>query len=875
MLLVMLCLVLLSSTCLADNPARGDDKKVERLMRFAEDSYAKKDYRTGIGLYIKAHELAPEDHTIVLAIAEGYFLIKEYESAARWYGKSIHRLDLVKDAVHFLNFGEVLIAHGRYSEAEKWFAMYQKSSPDDRRAFERLAGLMELKNFYKDSLRYHIEPVKFNSDGHDFSPTYHGEKIVFVSSRKLEGMGQWVKSEYSWNNTNFLNLMIADPSGNVELFNKSIRTDYHEGPAAFFDDGNKIMFTRNNFSKSEIDLAKLKLQGSKVRKNKQGEVLLKLYCAEKDSKGKWSSAQEIALNSNDFSTGHPTLSSDGTRMYFASDRKGGHGKSDIYLSVYKNGHWARPHNLGKQINTEGAEMFPYIDEYDFLYFASDGHGGLGGLDIYAVDLKDPDARPRNMGYPLNSSYDDFGIIVKEEVGMQTGYFSSNRPGGKGLDDIYQFQYITSINLPGKVLDDLTGEPIALADVGVSDISHDDHRMDIVHTNAQGIFEYEFRFEDDHYIAATKPGFNRDTLRIFPSCYIGDTIELRIKRNLLITGTITDRVKGDTLDAVRVIVTNEDTQTKFGMVTKKDGHYSFVAKPYTNYSFQVKKHKYFTHSANVFTGDKESGVIIHDAELEELFVGKPIVLDDIHYDLGRSDIREDAGKELDKFAKQLHDNPEIIVELSTHTDSRGDSKSNLSLSDKRAKAAAGYVIDHGIHPRRIVGKGYGEAMLINDCTDNVACTEFDHQQNRRAEFKVTGFLPHAETEEEKGLVWIEPEFKEASLDRSNVVHVSYKSEKSKVLKGYVHDRHGVPLVGALITLQHDGHEDELHLKTDDHGEFSVKIYPNKYYELIVEAIGHIQIDQRFMGFEVDQLEFALKREGEQIGISSSFLLSNSE
>lgn len=586
--------------------------------------------------------------------------------------------------------------------------------------------------------------------------------------------------------------------------------------------------------------SKLKVQGAQVNESQEGINKLKLFYAEKEDHGGWSTPVGLWFNSNEFSTGHPTVSKDGQRLYFASDRDGSKGKTDLYKCTWYNGVWGEPENLGDLINTEASEMFPFLDENEVLYFASDGHEGLGGLDIFRVDLKKEGDLPENMGYPMNSPKDDFGVILKNTELGQSGYFSSNRDGGLGLDDIYAFNLEKKRTLPGKVVDLLTGQPITEAQVVVVNAASE--TLGQIVTGQNGLFDFSYDWSDQYQARASKANFTKDSLLFSPSeLNAGDTVILRItKELLLIKGAITDMVKGDTLDAVRIIVTNENSGEKFGMKTSADGAYSFIGKPNTVYTFDMKKHRYFSETSQVNTEGKFSGEIIHDEKLEEIVIGKPIELDDIHFDLAKWNIRPDAAEELDKFTKQLEDNPSIIVELSTHTDSRGSDSYNLDLSDKRAKSSAEYVIDHGIARERLVGKGYGETKLLNKCDDGVKCSAAEHQRNRRAEFKVTGFLPAKESAEEQGLLWISADYISANMsDPSQIVLVDEGSKGRVDLSGRVVDQDGNPIEGAFITARQAGGQGATQIYTDMQGNFQLKGNQNSTYRIVAQQKGYTE------------------------------------
>lgn len=818
-------------------------KQYERTKQRASKYFDDFAYAKGVTVYKKALEIRPEDDTIRLKIAQGYYKLHELDSANKWYEEVIEKPIPIED-FHMLNYAEIKTSIGAYEDAEYWFSKYAVKHPEDLRVKQRIKGLKQIMAFYRDSMRFTISAVPYNSDTYDFSPSYFGDELLFVSARETSPATQFLKPKYKLDRTYFLNLFKVDSAQNIQTFERKIQSSYHEGPVTFYDNDSKVIFTRNNFTKAELRFQKSKLyvQGAKATESKEGINKLKLFYSEKNGQGGWTTPVELWFNSDEYSTGHPTVSKDGKRLYFASDREGGFGNTDIYRSIWYNGVWGEPENLGKIINTEGNEMFPFVDENEVLYYSSDGHEGMGGLDLFKVDLKKTGATPINLGYPLNSSKDDFGLIAMDNETHQSGYFSSNREGGLGLDDIYAFRFEKSRQLPGKVVDLITGEPIDSARVVL--LNNEGDTVNAIQTKADGLFNFSYDWASSNNTTAAKTKFTEDRLQVIPSEYApGDTVILRImKEVLVIRGTVTDEVEGDTLESVRIIVTNENTGEKFGMITKADGAYSFIGQANTAYSFIMKKHRYFTKNSKLETGDKRNGEIIHDQQLEEIIIGKPIELNDIHFDLAKWDIRPDAAVELDKFTKQLKDNPSIIVELSTHTDCRGSDSYNLNLSDHRAKSSAEYVINHGISKERLIGTGYGETKLLNKCDDGVKCSEEEHQVNRRAEFKVTGFLPIEESEEEKNLFWVDPNYISASLanqNNKNLVFVDKGGAGELNISGVVRDEAGNGLADALVSVMEKGINKASQVKTNARGEFNVKAVAGKTYRIAVQVSGYIE------------------------------------
>ncbi|MGL1889854.1 MAG: OmpA family protein [Reichenbachiella sp.] len=818
----------------ADTLSKFQYKQYERAKLRADSYYADLAYVKGIEGYKKALDIWPANDTVKLNIAEGYYLTNNLDSAGYWYEGVIPNEGYQFDDKHYLNYAEILTSKGDYDQARVYYQKFLTTNPTDTRVQERLKGLDRLLDFYGDSVKFEIRHADFNSSGYDFSPSYYDQSIVFISSRETAGAAQFLKPKYDWDKTYFLNIFQLDTAGETQIYNKRIATSYHEGPLSFYDNESKVIFTRNNFRKGELGVRdrKIRIQAADVSESKDGVNKLKLFYSKKGAGGKWIPAEELWFNSDQYSCGHPAVSHDGQRLYFTSDMEGGKGKTDLFVSTWNEDKWGEPKNLIGKINTEGNEMFPFVDENEILYFASDGHEGLGGLDIFRIDLNDPNAAPENMGYPMNTSTDDFGITLRNKGSYQVGYFSSNRAGGLGLDDIYEFKLYLKRNIPGKVVDFFTNEPVADASV---EIAMSDGNPDVLSSAKSGGFDYRYAITSDYSIVGGKTGYISDSLIIDPASYTtGDTVLLRLMPELLmIKGQIKEYKTESIMPHAKILVVNETTGERFGMETKEDGKYSFIAASNTKYSFMIKKSMHFTEHDVILTGDQRSGEIIKDEWLLPIVIGEPIGLNDIHYDRRMWDIRPDAAKELDLFVSKLQENPSIIVELSTHTDSRGSDSYNFDLSDKRAKSAAAYVTKHGIESKRIKGQGYGETQLLNECKDGVECTKQQHQNNRRAEFMVTGFLEGFE-EDESDVVWVDPNYVTAGLKEHNpdqLMLIGNTGEGELKINGVIVDHESEPVRNALITVFDSNKEVYVQLHSDENGQFEFNSKEDQHYDIV--------------------------------------------
>lgn len=353
--------------------------------------------------------------------------------------------------VEYLRYAEVLIQTGKAPEARPWLERYLGHHPKDALALTYMRSLDSLTTFRTDTAYIKLNRLgtEFNTGGSNFSPTYYKNGIVFAGERKHNGF----TGDAEWTGRDYLDLYYVEKSDNggwkaAQRLEGDINSMYHEGPMSFSADGKKVYFTRNNFLNGKRG------KGDGYINN------LKLYSARIDDAGKWMDITELGMNSDDYSVGHPALSPDGLKLYFISDMPGGHGGTDLYVCESKGADiWSAPKNLGPVINTAADEMFPYVSAKGVLYFSSNGHPGLGGLDIFQSSENGGNwTDPYNLRHPVNSPLDDFGLIADPD--FREGFLSSNRGSNEGLDRIFSFKRDDpQVDLEGLVINKLTGKPI--------------------------------------------------------------------------------------------------------------------------------------------------------------------------------------------------------------------------------------------------------------------------------------------------------------------------------------------------------------------------------------------------------------------------------
>ena len=584
-------------------------------------------------------------------IGDSYYFNGKLIEAKVWYEKLIrlvNEVNLEIPSEYYYRYAQSLKAIGNLKEANFFLERFSVVSKQEIRSQLIRDTSKFLQEIKENSGRYELSLLKINSSFSDYGSTVYQDQLIFTSARDT---GNITKKIHNWTGQSFTSLYAAPIQENGEIyefypFAKEIRSKFNESTLVFTRDGNTMYFTRNNYLKG------------KGAKNGDKLTLLKIYRASL-IEGRWSNVEELPFNSDEFNTAHPALSPDGKWMYFSSDREGGCGQSDLYKIEFTSDGFGNPINLGKDINTEGRETFPFITDNNELYFSSDGRPGLGGLDIYVAKIKeDGSLSPvQNIGQPANSEFDDFGFYINSQTNR--GFLSSNRSRGQN-DNIYSFIETQALsldckqNIKGVVYDEITKEPLIDADIFIFDSNEE--KIGYLKSSADGEF-------------------------VFSKLICGVTYRLRVIRN------------------------EYQTVEKIVNLSYEEGT--------TNIDLYLDKAKVFPKKG------------------DDLF--KALSLDPIYFDFDKSDIRSDSATELAKVVEVLQQYPEMKIDVRSHTDSRGNNTYNLKLSERRAQSTIKWIIDRGIDPSRVIGKGYGSTHLLNDCKKGIPCSVDQHQKNRRSEF----------------------------------------------------------------------------------------------------------------------------------------------
>ena len=601
--------------------------------------------------------------------AKNNFLLAESlrKSNRLWQAEKFYR-DAIKNGIDDEMAYYYLVlsfkANNNYEQADSLIINYLKKGEDESVISllrKEAIYINNLKN-YPDTSYYRVKNLKaINTKFAEYSPSFSNEKLYFVSNRQSEKI-------YSGTGTPFTDLYeIKSRGANVDINSLKKLEDninqekVNEGSITFSEDGTYMIFAKGNDGKSS------------------GRNNVDLYWS-RFRRGGWTNPRLLNVNTSRSWDSTPFLSKDGKTLYFASNRAKGYGGTDIYkANVNRRGRWINIQNMGPEINTSGNELFPSVTEDGRLYFSSDSHEGFGGLDIFVASRRGGKITIVNPGKPLNSRGDDFGV---NPYNPTRGFFTSNREGGAGDDDIYTFV-------------------------------NDDPNLKIVNYTLKG--------------TTLTPKSDTKELNVLGN----STVKLLDREGQVIEETFTD----------------------------SDGNFKFIVYSDEEYILIGEKENYFSTRGEFSTIGKELDKsklkeFITNVEyeknliLDRIIVNKSIVLDNIYYDLDKSDIREDAAVELDKLIVILRDNPNISIELSSHTDDRASVDYNQNLSQRRAESAVSYILSKGIDDNRITARGYGESQLIILNAE----TEDEHQINRRTEFKVTSYefidTSNSEDEEDK-------------------------------------------------------------------------------------------------------------------------------
>lgn len=611
-------------------------------LNLAQKKYDELAYSQAIKLYEELAKDGYKSKELFENLANAYYYKADYLPAKIWYDTLFSLTDELS-ANTYNKYINALKSQGAHTKADVIMQKMGVKYPNDTRVKVYNSNKEYSAQNTNSTSIVKVKNAGINSAYIDFSPAFYGEKSIVFSSTK--STVKTMESKHSWTNESYTNLYVVDLDkdsiiSRPKRLNAKINKFYNESSAVFTKDGKTMYFTRNNQLKT------------KAKTDSTNTVLLKIYKATQDG-SKWTNIIELPFNSDNFSCAHPALSPDEKELYFSSNRPGTKGMSDIYkIAILENNTFGAPENLGDAINTEGRETFPFITQDNVLVFASDARAGLGGLDMYYVHLDSENKEIKTFGQPINSSYDDFGLIYKSQV--QEGFFTSNRPeDNKGKDDIY---HITGLEIP---------KPIKI--------------------NATVVFE-----------------------------------------------EVSNQTEG-----VAAIILDENKK-QIAQIISKDGKIEIPnLEQGKNYFIRISNPNFEVYEGPISYNENQSNLVFKlkkkELELSEVDLAKILGIRVIYFDLNKYFICNEASLELQKIAAIMKAYPKMKIDIRSHTDSRNTIEYNQKLSQKRADHTRNWLINEGITPERLKASGYGESKLINACADGITCTEEQHQENRRSEF----------------------------------------------------------------------------------------------------------------------------------------------
>ncbi|TNE69469.1 MAG: hypothetical protein EP344_00390 [Bacteroidetes bacterium] len=610
-----------------------------------------------------------------------------------------------------------------------------------------------------------------NTEGLDFSPTFYEDGIVFISTNPA-GLKKRTDEKL---NLPAMSILRSKRSDDGDLlppapFAKELSSLYHEGPVCFDRTAETIYFSRNAIIGGKVKIAKDDIQK------------MRLYSSKKTGEA-WSEPTPLPFNNNEFDDMHPAISIDGDKLYFASNRPGGFGGMDIYVSYKVGDSWSEPVNLGAKVNSSGNEAFPFIHADNTLYYASDALEGQGGFDMFYVI---PDGsewtEPVNLGEPFNTSGDDFGLIV--DLNKINGYFSTNGQKSKGGDDIFSFHTENgnlddfllqnsrvpdrNLDLKVTVTDKMSGELLAGAEVRVLNydantvIGRDENGnlitiqkingQDVMmalppdkgisgETDAYGVFTTEEVKAGNHVVIVSMKEYQTKQLRLTIS-KPGNELTAALEKaaysgKVRWNASVFNYVTNAPLAGATLVMTNVSTNQKDTIIADNNGLIDHYLERHTKYKVELFQAGRHIGSTEIDTEgwSLPNQLMMQNFSVAPLMPGTVIELPNIYYNFNDATLRPDARKDLDLLVSLMKQQPTITIELASHTDARGTAKYNQDLSQRRANGVVEYLIKEGIARDRLHPVGYGESEPRNRCRDGVYCTEDEHARNRRTEVRI--------------------------------------------------------------------------------------------------------------------------------------------
>lgn len=780
---LFVCLTTLMILLSSNSNSVFAQKNIEK----GDELFDKNQFEEAIPFYtIEADDKKSKNQQLaLLKLGKTYDILGRFLDSEKAYYK-LYKLN-PKDPENIKNYALALKGGAKYDEAAKQFKVYIKLKPEDPMGKNYLESCYLAQLWLDENIQTQVRNLdSLNSSEPDFAPVISNEKLYYSSSRP--GSIPVPKNPDGTQEDTKLDLFDVDLTKAFNAENKpqsigELNSPLHEGPATFSADGNEMYFTRPVLGKRKKKALFIlnPLQVFITKKGSDGRWSTPISA--------------FPFNSNEYSVGHPTLSHDGKKIFFMSDMPGGIGGTDIYYAERKSdGTWGAAINLGSEVNTYGYELFPSLKNDTTLYFSSNIHPGLGKLDIFSASFEGGKWKEiLNLKPPINSISDDFGIAFDGHY--PRGFFSSARFNGHGKDDIYSFIEVVPMEFAVngkkitfadqslydgskfKLTETDTKEEVALTlkdglfsfelkqdkdytlNVRKEGFSYNKLNFKLVFNAEKNRFEIDVKsnaknvillgdFDEHHLTTNNFDEYKGIAVLTADDKHVDAFEEGKYsieKKNLYkIISKSKDSKKVVTLDLDGLVKSASnhliDKAQLFlsgngkvldSIFSNPKGKFAFKVESGRKYTITAIKPGYFQKDVEINTVDLESGVVKTEIVLDSIELNKSVRIDNIYYDYNKADLRAKSLPELDKLIHFLHANPTLVIEISSHTDARGNDEYNLELSQHRAESVIKYLVGKGIPKAKLVAKGYGETMLINQN----ASTEEEHQLNRRTEFKV--------------------------------------------------------------------------------------------------------------------------------------------
>jgi outer membrane protein OmpA-like peptidoglycan-associated protein len=701
----------------------------EAHTRYADRYYQQMAYRQAADEYLLAARQGAVNEHVTKRLADCYMKLGDTQNAEQWYAQVVKFLN--RSPEDLLNYSLALKGNGRYAEAEEWMDRYLAEAKTKGAPLQ--SNITDFaRKFTMGQDRFTIRPSVVNTPFSDMAATWAGPGLVVFASSRHEHVG--VKRYAAWNGQPFLDLYLADRVGNGDLLNVrplegAVNSNRHEGPVSCSVDGGVMWFTRNNPVRSKSGVNRLCI----MRARREGD--------------RFAGVEPFLYNNTECSVGHPALSPDGSVLFFVSDMPGGQGGSDLYMCRNNGGHWGEPENLGPAINTPLDEVFPHVGGDGTLYFASNGHPGLGGLDIQAAPRAADGSYGVviNVGAPVNGPKDDFAFVV--DAAGRSGFFTSNRPGGAGDDDIYLFEMHRPLEqrflCTGVVIDDDNGAPVI--DLEVRLLNVEGNVVDNTSTDAKGKFSFTVEEDREYRLLARMKGrydaeAHFSTERIAQQQIVSRDLHLTPDAGIWLRGAVRQAGRLGFVEGVSVNVVNLSSFQSDVRTTGPGGDINMRLPANEEFEVLLEKPGHFSMSLPVSTVGMKQGLIdlnaVRPLEMEEVVVGRAVQLKHVRWADGGSRFDPIARTELDGLAERIQVNPGLRFEVGVHEDGRMPVEKADALTRQRAEALQQYLVSKGVPAERVLVKAYGNGSPLNHCAPGVQCTAEEHAENRRVEYTVT-------------------------------------------------------------------------------------------------------------------------------------------